>query len=209
MENGSNDDINQQDIMGVRIYRGGIVLTALCFVIATVLLLVTEGWKNPSSSEWIAHHRLLLHVSVWGVVIGTGISVVTIHLYIRQFHALLKILFSIGLAAVVFFLIMGIVTGKGLIHLLFQNHYGTFGFGFVLAALCGIAVKEAFCFGLPEAILFAVVTPILVMGHLLSLFSPLTALILLCADTFFLTLFAVRKEMMAPDLDIGDKSVYM
>ncbi|MDX1764254.1 MAG: DUF2301 domain-containing membrane protein, partial [bacterium] len=83
------------------------------------------------------------------------------------------------------------------------------GFGFILASLCGIAVKEAFCFGQLEAILFALVTPTLVLGHLFHAISPMTATFLLCLDTLLLCIFAIRKEIMPASLDIGDKSVYM
>jgi uncharacterized integral membrane protein len=209
MDNSSSFGINEKDIMSVRLYRGGIVLSALAFILGTVLLLVTEGWKNTASTEWIKNHNVLLHTVVWMMVIGTGISVVTIHLYIRQFHRLLKILYGVGLAALVLFLVMGITSGRGFLNLLYQTPYGTFGFGFMLATLCGIAVKEAFCFGRAEAVLFAVVTPVLVLGHMFHAFSPFTALMFLCADTLFIVIFAARKVIMPVDLDIGDKSIYM
>lgn len=202
-------DINERDIRGVRIYRGGIVVSALAFVMVMVLLLFTQAWGNPDASLWIAHHGVLLMIAVWMIVLGTGTSVLTIHLYIPQFHLLLKILFGIGAAAVMIFLAAGFFSGRGFLQILYQTPYGTFGFGFVLAALCGITVKEAFCFGMPEAILFAVVTPVLVLGHIFDAFRPLTGLVLLCADTLLLCIFAVRKVTMPEDLDVGDKSVYM
>jgi zinc transport system permease protein len=48
-------------------------------------------------------HRFPLYAAVWGVAAGTGISVLTIHLYIRQFHTFLKILFGIGVIAMSLF----------------------------------------------------------------------------------------------------------
>jgi uncharacterized integral membrane protein len=207
MEN-SISDINEKDILSVRLYRGGIVLSALSFVLGTVMLLVTGGWQSPSSTEWIGQNRVFLYTAVWMIVVGTGISVVTIHLYIRQFHALLKILYGIGLISVILFLALGMTSGQGFLNILYGTPYGSFGFGFVLATLCGIAVKEAFCFGRAEAILFAVVTPILVLGHIFHALSPMTAFMLLCADTFFVCIFAVRKVIMPVGPDIGDKSIY-
>lgn len=200
--------INRHDILSVRLYRGGIVLSALAFLLGTFLVLATEGWQSASAAAWIERYRVLLHVAVWLLVIGTGISVATIHLYMRQFHILLKALFAIGLLSVVILLITGILSGRGFLRILYEAPYGTFGFGFVLATLCGIAVKEAICFGKAEAVLFAVVTPILILGHLFHAWTPMTALLLLCADTLFLSIFAVRKAAMPVDLDIGDKSIY-
>jgi uncharacterized integral membrane protein len=209
MDNHPHLDINEKDIRGVQFYRGGIVLSALAFVMGTVLLFLTQPWNDPDSPRWLAHHRILLSVAVWMIVIGTGTSVLTIHLYIRQFHVLLKILFGIGLVSILIFFGLGIWNSQGFLRILYETPYGTFGFGFVLAALCGIAVKEAFCFGQLEAVLFALATPVLVLGHIFHAWSPYTAFLLLCADSLFLCIFAVRKVMMPVDLDIGDKSVYM
>lgn len=209
MDDTASLEINEQDIRGVQLYRGGIVLCALAFVLGTALLLLTEGWRSPSSAEWLEQNRVLLWVTVGMIVFGVGLSVVTIHLYIRQFHSFLKLLFGIGMVSVLIFLIMAVVSDRGFLTILYMTPYGTFGFGFVLATLCGIAVKEAFCFGRAEAILFAVVTPILILGHMFHSLSPMTELTLLCTDTILLSVFAARKVIMPVDLDIGDKSVYM
>ncbi len=202
-------EITAQDIRGVRVYRGGILLAAAGVVGGALLLFLTRAWEAPSAQGWIESHRLLLHLMVWAVTVGTGISVVTVHLYMRQFHTLLKILYGIGLAAMGAFVVLGLIGGRGFLRILYETPYGTFGFGFVLAALCGIAVKEAFCFGRAEAILIAVVTPILVLGHLFRWISPQTGVLLLAADALLLGIFAARKWIMPVDLDIGDKSIYM
>ncbi len=202
-------DINEKDIRSVQLYRSGIVLSALAFVIATTLLIATRGWQSLSGAEWIGQHRLLLYTSIWMLVIGTGLSIFTIHLYIRQFHIFLKILFGIGVGSLILFLAMGGISDRDFLQTLYHAPYGTLGFGFVLAALCGIAVKEAFCFGQIEAVLFATVTPVLILGHIFHMLSPQTEFILLNADTLLICIFAIRKVSMPVDLDIGDKSVYM
>ncbi len=204
-----SQEITPQDIRSVRVYRGGILLAAAGVVGGALLLFVSRAWETPSAQGWIDNHRLFLHLMVWSVTAGTGISVVTVHLYMRQFHTLLKILYGIGLAALGCFVVLGLIGGRGFLHILYETPYGTFGFGFVLAALCGIAVKEAFCFGRIEAVLIAVVTPILVLGHLFGSISPQTGFLLLSADALFLGIFAARKWIMPIDLDVGDKSVYM
>ena len=209
MEESSSFDINARDIRSVRIYRGGIVLSALAFVLGSGLVIATEAWNHPSSADWIGQHRLLLTFAVVMLAAGTGTAVINIHLYIRQFHAVLKLLFAIGLVSTLLLFIIGFFNGHGFLTTLYQKPYGILGFGFILASLCGIAVKEAFCFGQLEAILFAVVTPTLVLGHLFHAISPMTATFLLCLDTLLLCIFAIRKEIMPASLDIGDKSVYM
>ncbi len=202
-------EITQADIRSVRVYRGGIVVAALAFVLVAVLVGLTQGWESPSATAWLAHHQPLMISALGLLIIGTGTSVMTIHLYIGQFHTLLKLLFGIGLISILIFVVMAGVTPRRFLEILYLTPYGTLGFGFILATLCGITVKEAFCFGMIEAILFAAVTPVLVLGHLFHWLSPFSAFILLCLDTLFLCIFAARKEMMAADLDIGDKSVYM
>lgn len=198
----------ERDIRSVQIYRAGIALSALAFLIVNTLLLVTQGWKNPSSTPWIRGHSLLLSLAVWMLITGVGISVLSIHLYIHRFHTLLKILYGIGIVSVVLLLGAGVSREIGFLSLLYETPAGTVGFGFILATLCGIAVKEAFCFGQIEAVLFAVVTPILVLGHLFQILNPVSAFLFLCADTLFLVFFAVRKIMMPIHLDIGDKTLY-
>ncbi len=209
MPGSTTTDITPADLRGVRIYRGGIVVSALAFVVTAILTALTKVWEATSVTAWLAHHQPLLIIAVVLLIAGTGTSVMTIHLYIRQFHTLLKLLFGIGLVSVIAFVILSLLTPQGFLETLYLTPYGTLGFGFILAALCGITVKEAFCFGMPEAIAFAAVTPLLVLGHLFHQLSPFTAFILLCLDTLFLCIFAARKERMAADLDIGDKSVYI
>lgn len=209
MNGTTTQEITPADIRSVRIYRGGIVLSALAFVSVTVLAGLTQSWKNPSSTAWLAHHQPLVVAALLLLIAGTGISVMTIHLYVRQFHTLLKLLFGAGLCSVLLIAVGSFVSPRQFLEILYLTPYGTLGFGLILAALCGITVKEAFCFGMIEAILFSLITPVLVLGHLFHWISSFPAFILLCLDALFLCIFAARKEMMAADLDIGDKSVYM
>ncbi|NOY53865.1 MAG: hypothetical protein GXP58_09635 [Deltaproteobacteria bacterium] len=208
MEGPETLEITPLDLRGVRIYRGGIVVSALAFVLTAALIGLTRGWEAASATAWLADHQAILVTAVLLLIAGTGTSVIMIHLYIRQFHTLLKLLFGIGLVSVTVFAAISFVTPRQFLEILYLTPYGTLGFGFVLAALCGITVKEAFCFGMIEAILFAAVTPVLVLGHLFRWLHPFPAFILLCLDAFFLCIFAARKEIMAADLDVGDKSVY-
>jgi len=209
MPGSTTTEITPADIRDVRIYRGGIAAAAVALVAAAGLAGLTRAWAAPSATAWLAHHEPLLIGLVILLIAGTGTSVMKIHLYIRQFHLLLKVLFGIGLVATLLAALAAAVTSRHFLEILYLSPYGILGFGFILAALCGITVKEAFCFGMPEAIAFAVVTPVLVLGHLFGGLAPFTAFILLCGDAFLLSFFAVRKARMAADLDIGDKSIYM
>ncbi|MEO0853737.1 MAG: DUF2301 domain-containing membrane protein, partial [Cyanobacteria bacterium J06648_11] len=80
--------------------------------------------------------------------------------------------------------------------------------GFTFAALTGIFIKEAFCFGRLETMVLAPLVPALLMGHLTGVLpSPLKANLLAIWAVLFLV-FALRKCVQAIPPDIGDKSVF-
>jgi len=139
---------------------------------------------------------------------GTGLSVANIHLYIGGLRRVLRILYGLGTGGLLFLLLWAGLSGRDFLELLLARPYGLAAWGPVLAALCGIAVKEAVCFGRIEAVLFALVTPVLVLGRLLSLLGPRALEVLFAIDTILLCVFAVRKARMAVERDIGDKSLY-
>jgi uncharacterized integral membrane protein len=69
-------------------------------------------------------------------------------------------------------------------------------------------VKEGLCYGKPEAALLALLTPLLLLGHLTGLLGglPEEALMLTCVAAY--STLAARKWTQAVKDDVGDKSVF-
>jgi uncharacterized integral membrane protein len=69
-------------------------------------------------------------------------------------------------------------------------------------------VKEGFCYGKPEAAGIALLTPLLLLGHLTGLLPGAAARLLLAGAAGCTAVFAARKYTQAVKDDIGDKSVF-
>jgi uncharacterized integral membrane protein len=72
----------------------------------------------------------------------------------------------------------------------------------------GVAVKEGFCYGKPEAAGIALLLPLLLLGHLTQLLPPAALQVVLAGAVGATSVFAGRKYTQAVKDDIGDKSVF-
>lgn len=77
-----------------------------------------------------------------------------------------------------------------------------------LLTSAGVAVKEGFCYGKPEAAAIALLLPLLLLGHLTQLLPPAAARVVLCGAAGATGVFAARKYTQAVKDDLGDKSVF-
>ena len=200
---GQGAAVEARDVREVLLYRAGIAVCAGAMVLA---LAASAG--GPAGADWLAHRRLPLTAAVLLLTAGTGLSVATIHLYIRGFRALLRWLYAAGAAGLLLVVVWAGLSGRAFLGLLLGSPVGLVAWGPVLAALCGVAVKEAVCFGRIEAVLFATLTPLLVAGRLWGFLGPRSLQLLFAADTVLLCVFAVAKARMPVERDIGDKSLY-
>lgn len=149
--------ITQSDRRGVIIYRLGLTLAALSFILGSGLVL----WQGATS--WVLQ---LLTPLFFLYSLGLGISLVTIHIYLVPLHRILQAFWAIGTLSGI------IITWRSYEPLaLFVYHHPLtlLGIGFSFAALTGIYFKEAFCFNRLETKFLTPIVPLLLLGHLLNI----------------------------------------
>lgn len=100
---------------------------------------------------------------VLGASMTFGLSLRYIHIYLRPLHTALKVCWASGMVgAAVCVLTLHSVAGAAVTHPM-----SLLASGWVLVALTGVFVKEAFCFRRGPALLLALLTPALAAGHFL------------------------------------------
>lgn len=184
------------DRQGVIIYRAGLMLAALSFAMATVLVL---GFQ-PSPRILTALSALYSLFSL-----GLGVSLLTIHIYMIPLHRALQAFWVVGSVAAI---AVAHAHPDPFMETVYRHPLTLLGVGFTFAALTGIFFKEAFCFNRLETKLLTPIIPLVLLGHLMGVL-PLSAekgLLLTWAVLFLV--FAGRKAVQPIPPDIGDKSVF-
>ncbi len=191
-----NFTILESDRREVVLYRGGLMLAAVCFAIATGLVL----WQgnNFTSLHWVSGLYSIF-------CLGLGVSLWMIHIYLKPLHQALQAFWLVGVVASV-----AIAHGSSEPFALTVYNYPLtiLGVGFIFAALTGIFFKEAACFNRLEAKVLTPLVPLLLLGHLLSWLSPAVEQGLLVVWAILFSIFAFRKVIQPIPPDIGDKSVF-
>ncbi|ELS03590.1 uncharacterized integral membrane protein [Xenococcus sp. PCC 7305] len=186
--------IDKSDRQEVLIYRGGLVMAALSFAIATNLF-VAQG---AAALPWITPLFALFSLSL-------GVSLYFIHIYMVALHRALQAFWVIGSVSAI---AISFQSTEPLALFVYNNPLTLFGIGFTFAALTGIYFKEAFCFNRLETKILTPIVPFLLLGHMTGLLSADIEQVLLAIWTIGFTIFAGRKMIQEIDPDIGDKSVF-
>lgn len=188
--------ITQHDRREVVIYRGGLLVAALSFAIATALGL----WQgaNPTTLPWVTLLYTLFSLAL-------GVSLLMIHIYLRLLHQALQLFWVIGAIAA---LIFGHTNPEPFALTIYQNPLTILGVGFTFAALTGIYFKEAFCFNRFETKLLTLLVPATLLGHLTGVLPLSVEQVLFGIWAFLFLIFAIRKVIQPIPPDIGDKSVF-
>jgi uncharacterized integral membrane protein len=188
--------ITEDDRRGVVLYRAALVVAALSFGIGAGLIL----WQG--ATPWVLHLVTWLYAVFW---LALGASLLLIHIYLNVLHRVLQVFWAIGGMAS---LAIVLQSPTPLALTVYQQPLTLLGIGFTFAALTGIFFKEAFCFDRLETKVLTPLIPILLMGHLLTLFSVTVEQSLLAIWAILFGVFAFRKVIQAIPPDIGDKSVF-
>jgi uncharacterized integral membrane protein len=189
--------VTTQDRRGVIVYRAALTTAAIALVILAIMTL--QGNHFPGFETLIT--------ALFGVFCaGLGISLWTIHIYLKPLHQFLQICWAIGC-----FSAIGIALSapQALPIALYEPYaLGLVGVGFVFVALTGLLVKEAFCFNRWQAKILVLIMPSLLLGHWLN-FLPLEAekILLGSAVSIFLW-FCLDKDFQTIPPDVGDKTVF-
>jgi len=188
--------ITEEDKKEVIIYRGGLLLAAVSFSIATSLIITAAN--NPHNLPWIS--------VLFGLFsLGLGVSLWTIHIYLKPLHRLLQIFWLIGSLSGIGLMIYN---QGNLALFVYENPASIWGIGFIFAALTGIYFKEAFCFNRLETKLLIPLVPLILLGYLFNFIPSETEKILLGIWSSLFIIFVSRKLVQEIDPDIGDKSVF-
>lgn len=188
--------ITDDDRRGVIIYRAGLIGSAISFALGVGLVL----WLGNQPFVYQALTPLYACFCL-----GLGISLLTIHIYLAVLHRILQLFWLVGAVAA---LAIAFSSPQPLALVVYQHPATLLGLGFTFAALTGITFKEAFCFNRPETKLLTPLIPMLLLGHLTSLFSPSVEQVLLASCAVLLLIVAMRKLVQPIPPDIGDKSVF-
>ncbi|UBF23658.1 DUF2301 domain-containing membrane protein [Kovacikia minuta CCNUW1] len=188
--------ITESDRQGVVVYRGALAVAALCFAIGVGLVL------------WQGNHPTVLSLltPLYTVFcLALGVSLVTIHIYLKPLHQALQVFLAIGCAAS---LAIAHFSPDPFALTVYNQPLTLFGVGFTFVALTGIFFKEAFCFNRLETKFLTFLVPVLLLGHLVGWMPLQVSQLLLILWAVLFIVFAVRKLIQPIPPDIGDKSVF-
>ncbi|MGB3692887.1 MAG: DUF2301 domain-containing membrane protein [Spirulinaceae cyanobacterium] len=189
--------INDRDRAEVVVYRAGLMASALSFALGSGLIL----WQGITPTVSLITNLL------FGVfILGLGVSLTTIHIYLKPLHRVLQGFWLVGTIA------SGVLawqSGNSLAVFVYNHPLTIFGVGFLFAALTGIFFKEAFCFNRLETKILTPLIPLLLLGHMSNILSLGAEQVLLATWAIFYLIFAIRKSVQAIPPDIGDKSVFV
>lgn len=188
--------ITERDRKGVIIYRSGLGVAAVSFAVATFLVL----WQGTTP---LVLNAVTLLFSLF--TLSLGVSLFTIHIYLRPLHRLLQLFWLTGTISSA---IIAFRSSQPLALFVYNHPITLFGVGFSFAALTGIYFKEAFCFDRLETKFLTPLVPLLLLGHIAGVFPLAVEQFLLTAWSFLFIIFAVRKLIQPITPDIGDKSVF-
>jgi len=187
--------INQSDRTGVIIYRTALMVAALSFAIATVLVLF---YTNPTTIQAITPLYTVFCLAL-------GVSLLTIHIYLAPLHRALQGFWLIGCISS---FAVGHFDSQAFAVTVYTQPLSLLGIGFIFAALTGIYFKEAFCFNRLETKVLTFTVPILLLGHLGGVLPTQMEQVLLGIWAILFVVFALRKAVQEIPPDIGDKSVF-
>ena len=174
------------------------------------------GYRLALLTAAIAQAGLLLQwrlqggVALWPwllpLLIGTGLALRWIHIYLRPLHQALQLFWLLGCLG--FAGLAWHTSPSGMAAALSADGRWLWAIGPFFAALAGIGFKEFFCFRRPEAIGVTLLLPVALLGRLSGLMPVATTGTLLGIEAALLVLLCLRKFPMPSAADIGDKSVF-
>ena len=140
------------------------------------------------------------------LLIGVGLALRWIHIYLRPLHRALQLLWLLGCGG---FVALAISAGPaGMAEAVARDPRWIWAVGPFFAALAGIGFKEFFCFRRPEAIGVTLLLPLALLGALSGVLPAAASGSLLGVEAALLLVLTLRKFPMPAAADVGDKSVF-
>jgi uncharacterized integral membrane protein len=174
------------------------------------------GYRLALCIAAIAQAGLLLQWRQWGgawlwpwllpLLLGVGLALRWIHIYLRPLHQALQLLWLLGSLG---FMALAISAGPARMADAVAGHPAwLWAIGPFFAALAGIGFKEFFCFRRPEAIGVTLLLPVALLGALSGLLPAAASGTLMGVEAALLLVLTLRKFPMPAAADVGDKSVF-
>ncbi len=189
--------ITTDDRNGVKLYRGSLLIAAMCCFIGTGLTIGSTSVPFSLITALYAGFSAALGVALW-----------MIHIYMKPLHRALQIFWAIGSLVAVGLGAIAFGQQQSLALYVASHPLSIFGLGFTFVALNGIFFKEAFCFNRLETKVLVAIVPTLLLGHMFGWLPVDFEKVLLTAWAVFFLIFALRKCIQNIPDDIGDKSVF-
>jgi uncharacterized integral membrane protein len=175
------------------------------------------GYRLALCIAAIAQAGLLLQWYQWGgawlwpwllpLLLGVGLALRWIHIYLQPLHQALQLLWLLGSVG---FVALALRTGPaGMADAVAGQPAWIWAIGPFFAALAGIGFKEFFCFRRPEAIGVTLLLPLALLGALSGLLPAAASGTLMGVEATLLLVLTLRKFPMPAAADVGDKSVFM
>jgi uncharacterized integral membrane protein len=140
------------------------------------------------------------------LVIGVGLALRWIHIYLRPLHRALQLLWLAGCLG---FAALAFTKGPaGMAAAVLADPRWLWGIGPFFAAMAGIGFKEFFCFRRPEAIGVTLLLPVALLGSLSGVLPTTVSGPLMGLEAALLLVLTLRKFPMPASADVGDKSVF-
>lgn len=140
------------------------------------------------------------------LLLGVGLALRWIHIYLRPLHRALQLFWLLGCAG--FALLAWRAGPAGMAAAVATDSRWIWAIGPFFAALAGIGFKEFFCFRRPEAIGVTLLLPLALLGRLSGLLPAAACAALLGLEAGLLLVLTLRKFPMPAAADVGDKSVF-
>eukprot|EP00252_Welwitschia_mirabilis_P013645 TRINITY_DN2_c0_g2_i1.p1 TRINITY_DN2_c0_g2~~TRINITY_DN2_c0_g2_i1.p1 ORF type:complete len:294 (+),score=32.65 TRINITY_DN2_c0_g2_i1:109-990(+) len=196
--------VEDSDYREVLLYRGGLVTSALSFVLGASSAFLPD--ENPAKLFLQEHLDTFYALGVGSL----GLSLILIHIYVTPLKRALQTFWTLGIiGSVVLSWNFAHPAGKGLVQYVIDNPSAVWFIGPVFASLTGLVFKEGLCYGKPEAAILTLVIPTLLLSHLAGFLDNQSKQVLLGVWMALFIIFACRKFTQPVKDDIGDKSIFI
>lgn len=189
-------EITRQDVIEVWTYRVSLTAVSIAFVTEAVTTLF---------DLFPTHSPALENILAGLGIAALGVALSQIHIYITEIKRALQLLWGIGTLGFVYILLHSDGVAAAYVA---NNPPSVWLIGPLFASLVGLTFKEGLCYGKLEAYLLTLLTPVLLLGHLLGWLPQPVEWLLLCSILTLLLYFSFGKYGQDIKDDIGDGSVF-
>jgi len=192
--------VYEEDAAEVLTYRASLLVAALSVASGAALASAPGILAAAPPPAWA------FDVCAGLFLASFGVSLATIHIYMKPLHNMLKVLWGSGVVGSL--AVIASDPTHSLVLSTVQHPLQLLASGWVFVALTGLFFKEFACFQRWEASALFALVPIVTGGHFLGLLGAGAEGAMLDAIAFVFCFFAARKFSQPLKADIGDKTVF-